>query len=64
MPRTALLAPETPLCCGAPGIGRWFRHHWDLILLSLLLVLANRTLLDGTVNSAWTYHPIPLGAGE
>ena len=64
MPRTALLAPEIPLRCSAPGIGHGFKHHWDLMALSLLLILANRTLLDSTVNSAWTYHPIPLEAGE
>jgi len=49
--RTALMMPM-------------LRQHWDLIALTLLLMIANRTLLVGSVNDAMVYHPFFVGAGE
>lgn len=40
------------------------RRHWDLVALSLLLMVANRTLLVRSVNDAMVYHPFFVGAGE
>jgi len=50
-PRTAVIIPM-------------LRHHWDLIALTLLLMIANRTLLAGSANDALVYHPFLVGAGE
>lgn len=40
------------------------RRHWDLAVLTLLLMIANRTLLVGSVNDALVYHPFFVEAGE
>ena len=40
------------------------RRHWDLIALTFLLMIANRTLWVGSINDALVYHPFFVGAGE
>ena len=64
MYRTARLQDSMPDFSGVSNLGRMLRRHWDLLLLSALLVVANWPLLYGSVNGALIYHPGPVGAGE
>ncbi len=64
MQETTLLQESVSVQRGVSNVGRMFRNHWDLLVLTALLVLVNRPLFYGAVNSALIYHPAPVGAGE
>lgn len=64
MRRTLLLQESAPDQYGVSAMGRIFRNHWDLLMLTAMLVFVNRPLFYGAVNSALIYHPVPVGAGE
>jgi rhomboid family GlyGly-CTERM serine protease len=64
MQRTAQFQPNIPVRGSFSSLKRWLQHHWDHVLLILMLIAANQTLLEGTVNKALIYHPLPVGAGE
>jgi len=64
MHKTVFIQSGMPVQSSASTVVPLLRQHWDIVVISLLLALSNRSLLNGCVNSDLIYHPLAVGAGE
>ncbi len=64
MHKTVFIQGHRPAQSGASTVVQLLRQHWDIVVISLLLALSNRSLLNGCANSELIYHPLAVGAGE